>query len=270
MRPQSPLYCSVIGRGEPIVFVHGDSLFSNPVDHWRRQLALASEYQLICPARHGYYLSPPADHETFEVYAEAIAELLGSGAHLVGHSYGGVVALLAAAARPEAVFSLTVSEPPAFGLVRGNLDVEAFIARIEAAPKPMTEMTPEEFTLFLHNAIFSPAQGMSTTLPQPVLDRLATDDGRQGTEANMREPSPWEADIPLDVLAAAPFPKLVFSSGTVPMHEAVCEVLVRGLHAEHALVPDAGHFVPFAGEPYNSRLRAFLRAHGPYAPRVTA
>ena len=55
---QSPLYCSVIGRGEPIVFVHGDSLFGNPVDHWINQLDLADEYQLIIPARYGYYLSP--------------------------------------------------------------------------------------------------------------------------------------------------------------------------------------------------------------------
>ena len=34
---------------------------------------------------------------------------------VVGHSYGGVIALLAAARRPELVRSLTVIEPPAFG-----------------------------------------------------------------------------------------------------------------------------------------------------------
>lgn len=261
MRPQSQLYCSVIGRGEPIIFVHGDALFGNPVEHWLAQLPLASDYQLIMPARHGYYLSPPADVESFPTYANAIADLVGTGAHLVGHSYGGVVALLAAAIRADAVLSLTVSEPPAFGLIRGHPDVEAFVQRIESPPKPLTLMTPEEFELFLHNAIFDSTEGVSVQLPQRMRDRLATEHGQRGAEANMREPAPWEANIPLDLLAAASFPKLVFSSGTVPRHEAVCDVLVKRLHAEHAVISEAGHFIPFTGEPYNSRLRAFLRAH---------
>lgn len=259
MPAQSPLYCSVIGCGEPIVFVHGDSLFGNPVGHWLNQLELAQEYQLIMPARHGYYLSPLPERESFDIYASAIANLLGEGAHLVGHSYGGVVALLAAAIRPEAVYSLAVSEPPAFGLVRGHADVERFIARVQDRDKPIEQMTPEEFTIHLHNSIFGPTQGENTQLPQRVLDQLATPDGRRGTEANMREPSPWEADIPLDRLANASFPKLIFSSRTIPMHEAVCEILVRDLKAEHAVISEAGHFIPRTGKPYNDRLRAFLK-----------
>ena len=252
---QSPLYCSVIGRGEPIVFVHGDSLFGNPVEHWLQQLDLADEYQLIMPARHGYYLSPLPEHETFDVYAQAIAHLLGEGAHLVGHSYGGVVALLAAAERPQAVYSLTVSEPPAFSLVRGNSDVESFIARVQAHSGPIDQMTPEAFTLFLHNAIFDQQE---TQLPERARAIVESPYGRKGTEANMREPFPWEATIPLDLLAEAPFPKLVFSSQTIPMHEAVCELLVQKLAAQHTIISEAGHFIPRTGKPFNERLRTFL------------
>lgn len=255
MPAQSPLYCSVLGCGEPVVFVHGDSLFGNPVEHWTEQLELAQEYQLIIPARHGYYLSPPPEREAFDVYARAIADLLGEGAHLVGHSYGGVVALLAAAMRPEAVYSLAVSEPAAFSLARGNADVERFITRVQARSKPLSEMTPEEFTLHLHNAIF----GTGGQLPQKVLDVLATPFGRKGTEANMREPGPWEAAIPLEALAKASFPKLVLSSRTIPMHEIVCEVLVENLGAEHAVISEKGHFIPLTGKPYNDCLRDFWR-----------
>jgi len=57
--------------------------------------------------------------QDFEEDARDIAALLGDGAHLVGHSYGAVGALYAAALRPEAVHSLTVNEPPAFGAGRG-------------------------------------------------------------------------------------------------------------------------------------------------------
>ncbi len=42
------------------------------------------------------------------------------------------------------------------------------------------------------------------------------------------------------------------------MHEAVCEVLVQRLPAEHVVIPGAGHFVPNTGTPFNDRLRAFL------------
>jgi len=253
---QSPLYCSVIGCGDPVVFVHGDSLFGNPVDHWSNQLELADEYQLIIPARHGYYLSPLPEHETFEVYAQAISQLLGDGAHLVGHSYGGVVALLVAALRPEAIYSLTVSEPPAFSLVRGHPDVERFISRIQAAPVPLSHMTPEAFTLYLHNAIFDQHE---TQLPERVHAILESPYGRRGTEANMREPFPWEITIPLARLAEASFPKLVFSSRSVAMHEAVCEVLVQQLAAEHFVIPEAGHVIPRTGRPFNDRLRSFMR-----------
>ena len=54
--------------------------------------------------------------------------------HLVGHSYGGVIALLAAARCLEAIRSLTVTEPPAFGLVRGQPEVEDWLAYVAACP----------------------------------------------------------------------------------------------------------------------------------------
>jgi pimeloyl-ACP methyl ester carboxylesterase len=56
---------------------------------------------------------PAADGEDFLVDADDIANLMGDGAHLVGHSYGGLGAIAAAARRPEATRSLTLLEPPA-------------------------------------------------------------------------------------------------------------------------------------------------------------
>jgi pimeloyl-ACP methyl ester carboxylesterase len=44
----------------------------------------------------GFAASPPLARGDFEAEAPLIAELLGDGAHLVGHSYGAVIALLAA------------------------------------------------------------------------------------------------------------------------------------------------------------------------------
>ena len=50
-----------------------------------------------------------------------------------------------------------------------------------------------------------------------------------------------EAEIPLDRLAAARFPKLVISGAHHPAFDAVCDVLEQRLPAERAVLPGAGH-----------------------------
>src|SRR5207244_4945351 len=96
-----------IGSGPPVVLVHGSVVGANRT--WRRQRPLAERWTLIMPNRPGFGGSPPLPRGDFEAEAPRIAELLGDGAHLIGHSYGAVLALLAAAARPDAVRSLAVS-----------------------------------------------------------------------------------------------------------------------------------------------------------------
>jgi len=68
-----------------------------------------------------------------------------------------------------------------------------------------------------------------------------------------------EAEIPLDDLAAAPFPKLVVSGGHSAAFDAVVDVLVDRLGAEHAVVRGAGHSIPRAPG-YGETLAAFLDA----------
>ncbi|MGY6655809.1 alpha/beta fold hydrolase [Amycolatopsis sp. TRM77291] len=71
-------------------------------------------------ARPGHGKSPDGVQD-FEVDAELIAgQVLDEPAHLVGLSYGAIVAMLAAARRPEMVRTLTVVEPPAAGIVRST------------------------------------------------------------------------------------------------------------------------------------------------------
>jgi len=76
----------------------------------------------------------------------------------------------------------------------------------------------------------------------------------------MAERLPWEAEIPLDELAAAPFPKLVVSGAHHPAFDAVCDVLEERLGAQRAILPGAGHSLPRAPG-YPERLEAFLSEH---------
>jgi pimeloyl-ACP methyl ester carboxylesterase len=74
----------------------------------------------------------------------------------------------------------------------------------------------------------------------------------------MVERYPWTAEIPLDELAAAPFPKLVVSGAHSEPFDAVCDVLEEHLRAERAVLPGAGHAVQLLGEPFNDLLADFV------------
>jgi pimeloyl-ACP methyl ester carboxylesterase len=227
-----------------VVLVHGSG--GNAASAWASVRPLAARFTLIAPNRGGYPPNPPLERIDFEEQAEELAPLLDGGAHLVGHSYGGVIALLMAARRPEVIRSLAVSEPPAFGLARGNPDVEAVVERLdrhfEHGPRE-----PREFFVGFLAAVGSTA-APPTELP-PELE--------QSIRATMAERAPWEARIPLDALAAAPFPKLVISGAHHPGFDAVCDVLEQRLGAERAVLPGAGHSVPRAPG-YAQRLETFL------------
>ena len=227
-----------------VVLVHGS--VGSPPAAWASLEPLARQYTLVMPSRSGYPPNPPLERIDFDRQADELAPLLEEGAHLVGHSYGGVIALLMAARHPDAVRSLTVSEPPAFALARGDPEVERLVSDLEAffAAGPYE---PEEFLRGFLALVGSDAQ-----LPDPLPPDL-----EQGAHAAMAERAPWEAQIPLDELAAAPFPKLVVSGAHNAAFDAVCDVLENRLDAERAALPGAGHALARAPG-YPKRLEAFL------------
>jgi len=106
-----------VGSGPRVVLVHGS--VANGSLTWSAARGLSDSYALAIVDRPGYPPNPPLDEIDFEVQASEVAELLEPGDHLVGHSYGGVVSLLAAALQPD-LRSLTVLEPPAFGVARAT------------------------------------------------------------------------------------------------------------------------------------------------------
>jgi pimeloyl-ACP methyl ester carboxylesterase len=229
-----------IGSGPRVVLVHGS--VGNGSVTWDAVRPLAERFELAIVNRPGYPPNPPQERLDFERQAEEIGELVGREDHLVGHSYGGVVSLLIAAQRP--VRSLTVNEPPAFGVARGNPAVEDFLAQVAAAPRDPRG--------YLEH--FLPLVGSALTVPDPLPPPL-----EQGARAALAERPPHEAEIPLDELAAMPFPKLVVSGGHSAAFDAVADVLEQRLGAQRAVVPGAGHSIPRAPG-YADTLARFLDA----------
>jgi pimeloyl-ACP methyl ester carboxylesterase len=225
-----------------VVFVHGS--VGNAETAWALQRALDDRFACVFLTRSGYPPRPPLESIDFADQADELGAQLREGDHLVGHSYGGVVSLLAAAQGP-ALASLTVSEPPAFGLARGDLAVEDFLSRIE--PFRAGNPTPREYLTF-----FLPLVGSALAVPDPLPPVL-----EQGARAALAERPPQEAVVPLDALAAASYPKLVISGGHSGAFDAVCNLLESRLGAERAVLPGFGHSV--ARHPdYNRVLTDFL------------
>lgn len=233
------MHVETAGSGPRLVLVHG----SGGNAGWPAQRALGGRYTLVMPTRSGYPPNPPEEHIDFERQADELLRVLEPEDHLLGHSYGGVVALLAAP-RVE-VRSLTVLEPPAFGVAREDPVVKDLIS--ELAPLWPTDLPPEDFL-----RRFIETVGAEYNAPSPLPPEMEA-----SVRAMMVERAPWEAEIPFDELADAPYPKLVVSGDHSEAFDAVCDVLERQLGAERAVVTGAGHSIPRAPG-FNELLAEFL------------
>jgi pimeloyl-ACP methyl ester carboxylesterase len=227
-----------------LLFVHGSVV--NAELTWSAQKPLAGRFDIVAPNRRGFPPGPDVEHVDFEDDAVWLEPFLEPGTHLVGHSYGGVISLLAAARRPELLRSLTVIEPPAFGVARGVPAADEFMARMGEhwtnGPRDPAEFL-RGFLRIVGSSI--PPGNLSPGL-------------LQGARTLMVERNPGEAAIPLDELARASFPKLVVSGGHSPAFEALCDLLEQRLGAERAVLPGAGHSVQRLGAPFNELLADFV------------
>jgi pimeloyl-ACP methyl ester carboxylesterase len=250
VRTATGLHVTVWGEGEPAVFVHGS--FGWGEETWANQRPLADSYRLLLVDRRGFGGSPPDGPVDFARDADDVADVLGDGAHLVGHSYGGVVSLLAAARHPHAVHSLTVIEPPALGVVREDPFVETFITGVDEAMRAADD--PSDYRArFLRNFGFAGQ-------PQELEGA-----GLEAARSSWGERNPAEAQIPFEALRGvrtlvvrgdwSNAPSRAQERGQTIFH-AICDVLERELDAESAIFPGA-HNPQLLGAPFNERLRTF-------------
>jgi pimeloyl-ACP methyl ester carboxylesterase len=117
----------VEGKGPAVVLLHSSMASKS---QWRSLMeSMRGTHRLIAIDLHGYGDNPmPESGERHSLADEVmlvkskLAQLLApwEGYHLVGHSFGGGVALRLAHATPERVRSLTLYEPTAFHLLARN------------------------------------------------------------------------------------------------------------------------------------------------------
>src|SRR5438034_1784072 len=120
-------------KKQPIVLLHCSG---SSGAQWRALAAqLGERYRVVAPDLIGYGAAASwSGRGEFCLAQEAAAVrsllgTLGEPAHLVGHSYGGAVALHVARTRPELLRSLTLVEPSAFHLLRNGDPTETAALR---------------------------------------------------------------------------------------------------------------------------------------------
>lgn len=240
-----------------LVLVHGSVVGGRAT--WREQRhSITDEAELVVLERPGFALvsdsvsdfsrtRSPEPRVDFDEHADWVADLLRPGDHLVGHSYGGVISLLATARAGERVASLTVIEPPCTSVALDDPAVAAFARGGAQLWSGGPRHDPEAFL-----RAFLTAVGSEFDPPSPLPPEL-----EQGARALVGERGPWEAQIPLDDLAALAIPTLVVSGAHHAAFDAICDVLERELSAERVVLPGYGHVVQLHPN-FNAQLADFV------------
>lgn len=237
------------GAGTPVVLVHGS--LATGAQEWEAQRTLADDgFRLTVFDRRGYGRSEAAPGEDFTVDAVDIAALLGDGAHLVGHSYGGLGALLAASERPEATLSLTLLEP---AVTSCGLDEPSWSSLVVTLRDfwRKRELSDHEWVVEFLVAVGSdPSEFPPEFLTEAAASAPLLRNGRP----------PFDVELPLDAVRGATYPKLVVSGGHHAGFDAMCLDLADRIGADFAVVEGAGHEIQFTGPPLNEILARLWRA----------
>ncbi len=181
--------------------------------------------------------------------------------HLVGHSYGGAVALHLAAAMPSRVLSLAVYEPVLFGLLAAHEPQAAAVSEIFALAESLRlkvaagrlESAAQSFVDYWSGA------GCWAAMAPPRQRAVAT---RMGDVVRQFDALHGEP-LPPQRLAGLHMPLLCLAgTRSTPAALSVATLLRRLLPtARHELLVDMGHMGPLTHAPQvNQRLRAFLQA----------
>ncbi|WP_086819608.1 alpha/beta fold hydrolase [Allokutzneria sp. NRRL B-24872] len=235
------------GRGDPIVFVHGSW-----DDHrsWDRVATPIAEHSTVIRYdRRGHTAStaPRGQGSILEDVSDLLAvvdSVAGGRAHLVGHSYGSSIVLLATAKRPEAVRSVLVHEPPLFAAlsIKDPLADELRLAaaqRMREAAELLGFGDVEAGTrTFVEHVGF----GEGSWLGLFTAEQRATMMANAETWLDQyRDPDRLAVDA--SALAGLGVPVTVTTGGdTLPIYRAVVRAITEQLpEARVHVIPGAGH-----------------------------
>lgn len=241
-----------LGSGPPVMLVHG---FPQSHRTWMRNLKpLAARYRVMAMDLPGFGASTKIALESLEEFGAYLVRLLDKegleAAHMVGHSFGGLVVLRFALDHPDRVRSLSLVDPS--GLAPTATDFREKFARARTQ-----EEIREMYTFVFHDpdrfkdVIDMAVEGQAAYKAQPgVLDLVAELNDKTEAWISAVEPRVDEIKAPLLVMWGKE------DRATSPANAA----RVSGLpNAEVHLFEGAGHAPQVeVAETFNEKLLSFL------------
>jgi len=241
--------------GTKLVLVHGGVQGTKRpgTAHFSAQERLAERgYEVLVPDRPGHGRSPaPNRPDDAEADGEWVAELLGDGAHLVGHSFGGCVALAATSRRPTAVKSLTLIEPGMQALAMDKLPVLLFVLRMLATLKLSfsAEQRIKRFAKLMHIPDMMGGAAGSREEYNAMGRAISA----------LKKPTKATLERQLSQLKEAGIPLLVVTGGWSAGFDVTADVVARLGNGKRVTLSSPHHFPQVVSDAFNDLLDQFIR-----------
>ena len=247
------------GSAAAIVLIHGD--FADGFEAWGRACELIGRrYRTIVVDRPGAgeELGPEARFSIAGDAADVVqiaAVISAESYHLVGHSYGALVALEAAVMRPDAVRSLHLIEPPLLALAPDDPDVSAMDQQVREIQSAYDD-AGDEATGAAFFAMIGAEHVVERLRGSPEWRRLCVHASRLARSEPAGDYSPSRlGDLPRQI------PVTLYSGGRSHLVRRELTVLLAKAMtgARIVRIPEAGHAVQMAGAAFVDPLMALVR-----------
>ena len=249
-----------LGSGDPVVLLHSSASSST---QWRSLAERLSErYRVIAPDLYSYGgTSHWTGRGPFHLECEAeivlaLLERVNQRAHLVGHSYGGAVALHVARLHRDLLQSLTLIEPVAFHLLR-ETDALALAEITEIADTVVSAITRGDYMAGFERFVeYWGGPEASARIPADTRHAMAARLPKIALEfhATLNEPSRPEDFCSMTVQA-----QILYGTHSPRPARRVCGLLERILpEAGLKSIDGAGHMAPMT---HRDQVNAMIVAH---------
>ena len=247
---------------QTVMMLHGTA--SNAKQWSQLSAELNQQYSVYAPEIPGYrkkQIETPQDFQSLDLRVKPLLDLLDSISeqiHLIGHSFGGLVALRLGELRPDKVLSITIYEPTVIGVFKGcteptDLALASEVKNLaEVVKHSSPEVAMESFINFWHGTKQWP------NIPKSIQNKLcqyadiAAVDFLNGLE---------------DLYQAQPHQhfqgqvNVIFGSKTVPLAKGIATKLGQKLpNAKMFELAGLGHMGPIThAQEFNNAIGDILR-----------
>jgi len=277
-RPVAEPFVREAGSGPGVVCIHSNASTSG---QWRGLMdRLAPRFRVLAPDSYGSGKTPEWPSDRVITLADEVALIepvlkrAGAQLTLVGHSYGGAVALIAALAHRPQVRALALYEPSLFALIDADKappnDADGIKKTVADAGAALDRGDREAAAERFIDYWMEPGSWQKTPEKSRPAIAASVANIRRWAHALMTEPKPLAAFRELDV------PVLyMIGKRTTQSARGVARLLTRALpRAEVVEFDGLGHMGPITHpEPVNAAIERFLQsvfATTPAEPRTRA